>query len=56
MREASSIRKDTDMGFSHGKTVSATKAIGKTVSNMGKGLSSSPTENARLDCGERAHC
>ena len=39
------------MEFLHGKMVSATKAIGKTVSNMGMGLSLSPTENTRVDSG-----
>ena len=37
MREASIIKRGTGTGFSHGKTVVAIKAIGKTVSNMEKG-------------------
>ena len=41
------------MEFSHGKMVSATKAIGKTVSNMGKGLSSRLMGVGKLAYGER---
>ena len=53
-KEASSIEKDKDSGLLRGRTVVATKAIGKTVSNMVKGLSSSQMEVARLGYGERA--
>ena len=39
------------MEFSLGKTVTATKATGKTVSNTEKALSSSQTADGRLESG-----
>ena len=52
-RVASSITRDTAMVSSHGKTGAATKATGKTVSNMGKGLSSRLMGVGKLAYGER---
>ena len=52
-RVASSITRDTAMVSSHGKTGAATKATGKTVSNMGKGLSSRLMGVGRQAYGER---
>ena len=54
-RVASSITRDTAMAFSHGKTGAATKATGKTVSNMGKGLSSRLMGVGKLGYGERGN-
>ena len=51
MRETSLITKDMAMEFSLGKTATATKATGKTVSNTAKGLSSSQTADGRLESG-----
>ena len=54
-RAASSITRDTATVSSHGKTGAATKATGKTVSNMGKGLSSRLTGVGKLANGERGN-
>ena len=54
-RAASSITRDTATVSSHGKTGAATKATGKTVSNMGKGLSSRLMGVGKLGYGERGN-